>query len=91
MEERFRATVEDKSTIKFLVRLVLTYGMGKLITLETKVAKCLLTKNEDVNVFKNNNVLTIVAPECGECRYAVKNKAKPPQICSIYRDNRSAF
>lgn len=41
--EQFRATVKDKSTIKFFVRLVLTYGMGKLITLETKVAKCLLT------------------------------------------------
>lgn len=91
MAEQFRATVKDKSTIKFLVKLVLTYGMGKLITLETKVAKCLLTKNENVNVFKNNNVLTIVAPECGECKFAVKNGAQSPNICHAYKDNLQAF
>lgn len=73
MGEQFRATVKDKSTIKFFVRLVLTYGMGKLITLETKVAKCLLTKNQDVNVFTKNNVTTLIAPECGDCQFAAKN------------------
>jgi len=83
--------VKDKSIIQSLVKLVLTYGIDKLITLETKVAKCLLTKNQVINVFTNSSITTIVAPECGECPYAVKNKAESPKICSIYKDNRSAL
>jgi len=39
MSEQFSATVKDKSIIQSLVKLVLTYDAGKLITLETKIAK----------------------------------------------------
>ena len=39
MSEQFKATVKDKSIIGFVVRLVLTHGIDKLITLETKIAK----------------------------------------------------
>ncbi|VVA44163.1 hypothetical protein CANDROIZ_460011 [Candidatus Roizmanbacteria bacterium] len=91
MSEQFRAIVKDKSIIQSLVKLVLTYGTDKLIPLETKVTKCLLTKNQVVNVFTNNNVTTIVSPDCGDCQFAAKNEAQPPKICHVYRDNRSTF